>query len=614
MKDFKNIEEMKKCISLIEGDIAQTLGYYAENDGGRGIYYIVNDNALDDDAGSVHTLNNGLKAKLIIENSSVNIKCFGAKGNGITDDTDSIQKALDFCGMEKNILIITTGTYLVSKTIIQKYEININFENSCIKALAEMENLYFIRTNRIDSLKEYKINNMFLDGNGLVNCGLVITDSRRAHFSNTTVQNCVKEGINISNTKGWCNDCGGITMNKTIIKISSKDFLNCGYGTAMSVNVADCLIDDCKVINYKIGIINSGGANTYNNYHPYIIYEELLDGSIGFIQKAYNGFLNSYYDDTYQIGIFVKTKSRLIITNAFMYINPNYYKLFEFNKLPFFIKFEEEISSEYISISNSNFSGLITKEGINIKGGFFTNNLSIDMNIDNCQFNCLYNIPMDLAKKKIMKDNFYNKIKELYNKASFSATIDEIAKVKLSSDLNETDEVFFASYPDKLVLFPKSIEGLNDCLITQIENGYKIQSGNFDGKYVNGARIKFMISKSELIYYISYKIKTNRIDGYNASGAAGVNLVNDYYGYCSRTNSINKFQVINKDKKSELWLTFVIGPNEIIEITDINICNNRDNDICKIKLKSSKEYVDVPVFANGAIKISNDNYDIDIIS
>ena len=180
--------------------------------------------------------------------------------------------------------------------------------------------------------------------------------------------------------------------------------------------------------------------------------------------------------------------------------------------------------------------------------------------------------------------------------------------------MNETDEVFFASYPDKLVLFPKSIEGLNDCLITQIENGYKIQSGNFDGKYVNGARIKFMISKSELIYYISYKIKTNRIDGYNASGAAGVNLVNDYYGYCSRTNSINKFQVINKDKKSELWLTFVIGPNEIIEITDINICNNRDNDICKIKLKSSKEYVEVPVFANGAIKISNDNYDIDIIS
>ena len=43
--------------------------------------------------------------------------------------------------------------------------------------------------------------------------------------------------------------------------------------------------------------------------------------------------------------------------------------------------------------------------------------------------------------------------------------------------------------------------------------------------------------------------------------------------------------MVNKNKKSELWLTFVIGPNEIIEITDINICNNKDNDICKIKLQ-----------------------------
>lgn len=74
---FENVEEMKNCLTLVQGDVCETLGYYEANDGGSGTYKIVNDNTLEDDGGSVHEVCNKLKAKLIIEDS-VNAKQFGA--------------------------------------------------------------------------------------------------------------------------------------------------------------------------------------------------------------------------------------------------------------------------------------------------------------------------------------------------------------------------------------------------------------------------------------------------------------------------------------------------------------------------------------------------------
>lgn len=113
---FKNVDAMKKCLTLISGDVVQTLGYYEENDGGEGLYEIVNDNSLEDDGGSVHELNNGLRAKLIIKNDTVNVKQFGARGDGETNDTLAIQTALDFI-KEGNTIVIPTGSFLIKDII-----------------------------------------------------------------------------------------------------------------------------------------------------------------------------------------------------------------------------------------------------------------------------------------------------------------------------------------------------------------------------------------------------------------------------------------------------------------------------------------------------------------
>lgn len=92
---YNTVADMKADNKLKAGDMAITLGYYEANDGGNGEYKIVNNSQLVDDGGSVHDLDNGLKATIII-NDSVNIKQFGAYGDNSHNDTNAIQNAANF--------------------------------------------------------------------------------------------------------------------------------------------------------------------------------------------------------------------------------------------------------------------------------------------------------------------------------------------------------------------------------------------------------------------------------------------------------------------------------------------------------------------------------------
>lgn len=106
---FDNVADMLDY-DLEEGDYAFTKGYYSANDGGCGEYVIVDDNTLVDNGGSIHTLNNGLRAKLIY--TEINIKQFGAYGDDTHDDTAIIQNVINYAydsGI-KNIYI-PKGTY-----------------------------------------------------------------------------------------------------------------------------------------------------------------------------------------------------------------------------------------------------------------------------------------------------------------------------------------------------------------------------------------------------------------------------------------------------------------------------------------------------------------------
>lgn len=109
---FNSVAEMKSY-NLQAGDYAITKGYYSANDGGGANYEIVDDDNLVDDGGIIHSLTNGLYAKLIIINNVINIKQLGAKSTSEDLIKNDIKQYI-----EKYINLLDNDNYNLLKLYI----------------------------------------------------------------------------------------------------------------------------------------------------------------------------------------------------------------------------------------------------------------------------------------------------------------------------------------------------------------------------------------------------------------------------------------------------------------------------------------------------------------
>lgn len=97
VKYYNNVAEMKADETLKEGQCIKTLGYYYPNDSGECEYIYQTQ-----------------EFKPIVKNY-ITPEMFGAVGDGITDDTEAIQKAFD--SDLSNIVVFSRKTYLVTSQL-----------------------------------------------------------------------------------------------------------------------------------------------------------------------------------------------------------------------------------------------------------------------------------------------------------------------------------------------------------------------------------------------------------------------------------------------------------------------------------------------------------------
>lgn len=115
---FDTVSDMQSATNLINGSYAKTLGYYAKNDNGGGLYRIEPmDNTITIDNGEyIAMVDTELVAHLVKE-AEVNVRQFGAKGDDTTDDTTAINNAIVYCNTNKVTLYVPKGNYRVTDSL-----------------------------------------------------------------------------------------------------------------------------------------------------------------------------------------------------------------------------------------------------------------------------------------------------------------------------------------------------------------------------------------------------------------------------------------------------------------------------------------------------------------
>ena len=209
---FNTVNDMQESTNLIIGSYARTLGYYAINDEGSSLYYITNE--VIESAYQI-TLDSGLYATLVIENDTVNVNQFGAKGDGETDDTDNLQLALNSgAGTIKfghNLTYMVRG-YNTGDTpvgggnahgisVLSNTVIDLNF--ATLKVISNSRDNYKILY--IDNKENIVVKNGFILGDNATHDGtsgewghgLVIKDSSNIIVENVNASLCWGDGFNI---------------------------------------------------------------------------------------------------------------------------------------------------------------------------------------------------------------------------------------------------------------------------------------------------------------------------------------------------------------------------------------------------------------------------------
>lgn len=178
---FKEIHED----DLMVGQIVSKTGYNG------GIFEVTNDLAdeIDIQIGN-------FTLKRIIENNEINVEVFGAIGDGVSDDTVAIQKAIDYSSL-KRVNIKFNQSYLTTTPLYLK-------ETCC---------LYGGVYNN-----EYKKRSLITNNNSdmfIINKGRVVgVQIENLCFVGT--QTCIKSNSQ-NDSLGWCTikDCGFVNFDKT---------------------------------------------------------------------------------------------------------------------------------------------------------------------------------------------------------------------------------------------------------------------------------------------------------------------------------------------------------------------------------------------------------------
>lgn len=298
-KTYNTFQDLLNDTTLTNNMKVNTLGYYNINDGGNGTYYISNNENLS----GYKIKNNNLYIYLI--EKIYNVKQFGAKGDGINDDTSFIQEALNY-----DNIYIPSGIYNISSELLS-YSTHITLEsNAILKAISEVDAIISINPYRHRNQYGF-IKNGIIDCNNLAKIGIGLSNYQYFTIDNMFIKNIISEGINLGYKNLADGDAGGCFITNTIVWGSdTADDTGINLQKSNDITVKSVVLKNCKtgfkILGGNIKLLNVHGWTTgLDKYYN----SKMIACSNGRIS------LSDCVIDTYHYGIYGNDQIFTSITN-----------------------------------------------------------------------------------------------------------------------------------------------------------------------------------------------------------------------------------------------------------------------------------------------------------
>ena len=180
-------------------------------------------------------------------------KMMGAVGDGVTDDTDAIQDAIDYAVTNRVVCLFDTLTYAISAPISITSPVFVEGQQAKIIPLNTMTCLVDI--NIPDPIASYgrgEFNDFLLDCDFKAQCAIYVE-----HNINSIILN----DIQINNpTLYGIHGISAVRANNIVMRNNSDSYLNL---IGLFLEGADNFIDTYMAINFQKSLVSSGNGNMF---------------------------------------------------------------------------------------------------------------------------------------------------------------------------------------------------------------------------------------------------------------------------------------------------------------------------------------------------------------
>ncbi len=207
----------------------------------------------------------------LVKSALVNVKNYGAKGDGAADDTAAIQSAINYAASIGGTVSIPDGTYMINADTRLRLKSNVRLclsKNAVLKAKASSNESYVVISvlNASDvEITGGKIvgeRDVHLGTTGEWGHGISVRNSKNIHIADVSVTNCWGDGMYIgaayTGTVGETNYCENVVIERCTADSNRRNGISI-------ISVKKLLVKDCVLSNSN-GTKPQAGIDFEPNY------------------------------------------------------------------------------------------------------------------------------------------------------------------------------------------------------------------------------------------------------------------------------------------------------------------------------------------------------------